>query len=57
MTNHTWAQGAANCAVARSHQHPFGSERQVAEFETFRDLIVMAWRFEHHPIYPAPAAG
>jgi hypothetical protein len=57
MTDHTWAQGAADCAVARSHQHPFGSERQVTEFETFRDLIVMAWRFEHHPIYPAPIAG
>jgi hypothetical protein len=37
MTDHTWAQGAADCAVARSHQHPFGSERQVTEFETFRD--------------------
>jgi hypothetical protein len=57
MTDHTWAQGAADCAVARAWQHTWGTDRYQREFTTFGDLAVMAWRWENHPIYPPAIAA
>jgi len=51
MTNHDWADNAAQCAVARAHDAGFGSARYDREFQTFGDLIVMDWRWNEHPAH------
>jgi len=53
MTNHDWADNAAQCAYRRANQHCWGTPRYQREFETFGDLITLDWRWRQHP----PALG
>ncbi len=57
MTDHTWAANAADCAIARAHQHQWGTERYIAEFLTFEELIITEWRWLNHPCYAYAAAA
>ena len=49
MTNHDWADNAAQCAFARANQHDWGTPRYKREFETFVYLAALAWHWRKHP--------
>jgi hypothetical protein len=49
LADHSWADGAAQCAAARSWLFPFASSRMEAEFDSFMMLSILTWRWNEHP--------